>query len=75
MSSLGEELPKEIERVGKIRDEWIRIMAEMGDAGKGMAISIDVMRAEIAVATKAIAEGNIEQMMRSYDSLKAYEDN
>lgn len=74
MPSIGSELPREIERVGNIRDEWIRMQAQMGEHGKGMSLGIAMMKSEIDVATKALASGDVVQMMRSYETLKAYED-
>lgn len=74
MASLGTELPKEIARVGGIRDTWIKMQAEMGPHGAGMSMGIAMMKAEIDLATKAIAEGDTIQMMRSYEALKAYSD-
>lgn len=74
MSSLGHELPKEIERVSSLRDDWIRMQAEMGEHGKGMSVGIALMKATIDTATQALASGDVVQMMQSYEALKGFEE-
>lgn len=68
MSSLGEELPKEMARV---RDVLMPMYLGIGPAG-GFAIAM--MRADLDRATKALAEGDVVQMMRSYQALKEYKE-
>lgn len=64
--SLGTELPKEMARV---RDELMPQYLSIGPAG-GFALSL--MRADLDRATKALAEGDLPQMIRSYAALKQY---
>lgn len=66
MSSLGTELPKEMARV---RDDLMPQYLSIGPAG-GFALAL--MRAELDRATKALAEGDIVTMIRSYEALKAF---
>lgn len=66
MSSLGEELPKEMARV---RDELMPTYQEIGPAG-GFALTL--MRSALDGAAKAMAEGDIVEMMRAYQTLKDF---
>lgn len=66
MSSLGTELPKEMARV---RDVLMPEYIAIGPAG-GFALA--VMRAELDRATKALAEGDVVTMIRSYEALKNF---
>lgn len=66
MSSLGTELPKEMARV---RDVLMPQYLSIGPAG-GFALAL--MRAELDRATKALAEGDVITMMRSYEALKGF---
>lgn len=68
MSSLGYELPKEMARV---RDELLPRYDNLPfDDG---VLTAKVMRHELDVATRALAEGDVIQMMRSYEQLKKFE--
>lgn len=64
MSSLGEALPTEMARV---RDEVIPTYLEIGQSG---AFAVAWMRAELDAATKALAEGDVVEMVRCYQALK-----
>ena len=64
--TLGTELPKEMARV---RDDLMPQYQSIGPAG-GFALAL--MRADLDRATKAISEGDVVQMMRSYEALKQY---
>jgi hypothetical protein len=66
MSSLGEELPKEMARV---RDVLIPQYQSIGPSG---AFAIFMMPADLDLAAKALAEGDVVEMIRVYESLKAY---
>lgn len=68
MSSLGTELPKEMARV---RDELMPLYQSIGPAG-GFALAM--MRAELDRATKALAEGDVVTMIRSYEALKGFKE-
>jgi hypothetical protein len=67
MSSLGEELPNEMARV---RDVLIPQYQSIGPAG---AFAISFMRADLDRAAKALAEGDVIEMIRVHQNLKAYE--
>lgn len=66
MSSLGEELPREMTRV---RDTLIPEYASIGPAGR---FAITLMCADLDRAQKALAEGDVVEMMRVYEALKSY---
>lgn len=66
MSSLGIELPKEMARV---RDDLMPAYQEIGPPG---LFALALMRIELDRATKALAEGDVIQMMRSYEALKGF---
>ena len=65
-NSLGTALPAEMKRV---RDEIMPAYIQIGAEG---AIALAMMRADLDAATKALAEGDLIAMVRSYDSLKGY---
>lgn len=64
--SLGTALPAEMARV---RDEVIPMYVEIGAPG---AIALMLMRAELDAATTALAEGDVVQMLLSYEALKGF---
>ncbi len=66
MASLGEELPKEMARV---RDVVMPAYLEIGQAG---ALALLMMRRDLDFATKALAEGNVLDVIRAYKALKEY---
>lgn len=68
MTTLGEELPKEMARV---RDVLMPMYRGIGPAG-GFALAM--MRTSLDRATKAMAEGDTVKMLRVYEDLKAYKD-
>ena len=68
MNTLGEELPKEMARV---RDILMPKYLSIGPAG-GFALTM--MRAELDRATRALAEGDLLTMIRSYEALKGFKD-
>lgn len=68
MASLGEELPKEMARV---RDVLMPQYLAIGPAGQ---FALTLMRAELDRATKAMADGNVVAMRRSYEALKDFND-
>lgn len=71
MASLAVELPNEINRVRKIQDEF-KSLRKMD--GVIVEPQIMMMEAELQTAIKACAEGDVIQMLRSYESLKGYSD-
>jgi hypothetical protein len=66
--NLGTALPKEMSRV---RDEMIPQYLAIGPAGN---FAIAVMRNELDRATRALAEGDLEAMIRSYVALKGFKE-
>lgn len=65
--SLGEALPLEMARV---RD---RVMPIYQSIGQGGAFALASMRNDLDLAAKAMAEGDVVEMLRLYRSLKSYE--
>lgn len=66
MSSVGEELPKEMARV---RDKVIPAYESIGPAGQ---LGIIMMKASLDNAAKSLAEGDIIEIIRAYEDLKGY---
>jgi len=66
MTTLGDELPKEIARV---RDQLIPAYLECGPCG---APAVAMMRADLDRASKAMIEGDVVEMVRVYKSLKEW---
>ena len=66
MSSVGEEIQKEIKRV---RDEVMPAYQEIGPAGM---FALGQMRQSLDYATKALAEGDVVSILRAYEDLKEY---
>ena len=66
MGSLGEQLPKEMTRV---RDEVMPAYIEIGAPG---ALALMMMRQSLDAAQKAMAEGDVIEMIRAYEDLKGY---
>ena len=67
MTTLGEELPKEMARV---RDVLMPQYQSIGPAG-GFALAM--MRASLDRATRALAEGDLPAMIAAYQELKDFE--
>lgn len=66
MDTLGEALPREMARV---RDQVMPPYIEIGRAGQ---LALTMMRADLDRAAKAMAEGDVVEMARAYQSLKDY---
>ncbi len=66
IDTLGDALPREIARV---RDEVLPVYLSMlaGHAAAAM------MRADLDAATKALADGDVIEMARRYESLKGWQ--
>lgn len=64
MSSIGEELPKEMARV--------RELLPLYDSIPTGVFAATMMRNDLDSAAKALAEGNIIEIIRVYESLKGY---
>lgn len=70
MASLAEELPNEIDRVRKLQDEFKSLR---GMPNTIVEPQIMMMEGAIQGATRALASGDVIQMIRSYENLKTYE--
>ena len=66
MSSLGEELPKEMARV---RDEVLPAYLEIGPAG---AFAAKGVRNDLDRAARAMVAGDVVEMIKAYQSLKGW---
>ena len=66
MSSLGEELPKEMARV---RDTLMPAYIAIGPAG---AFALALMRKALDDAARAMIEGDVVAMLRAYEDLKGF---
>ena len=67
VKTLGEELPKQMARV---RDEVMPAYIEIGPAG---VFALAMMRADLDAAARAMASGDVVEMLRVYQSLKETE--
>lgn len=63
MSTLGDDLPKEIERCQELLLQY----AEIGPAG---AFGAAMIKRQIARAHQAMMEGDVLDILRAYDALK-----
>jgi hypothetical protein len=68
MSSLGEELPNEIRRVTGLIEIYASLPGNVG------AFAIAMMRGALDKATRAMATGDVVQMIRSYEDLKGFKE-
>lgn len=71
MLSVAEALPQEIARITRIKESYISMR---GNPQINVEPAILMMTAEINQAVKALADGDVVQMLRSYQSLKEYDD-
>lgn len=65
MDTLGEALPREMSRV---RDDILPLYDRIPEG----RLAAMMMRQDLDAATKALAEGDVAEMMRRYESLKGY---
>lgn len=65
--SLGEALPREMTRV---RDMVMPVYQEIGPSG---APALFMMRRDLDAAQKALAKGDVVEMLRAYEELKGWE--
>lgn len=65
MSSVGEELPKEMARV---RDDLLPVY----DSIPSGVFAATMMRADLDRAARALSEGDVVEIIRVYESLKGY---
>lgn len=73
--SVGAELLNEIERVAAMRQHYKSVQGEMGPAGAGIGITVQIMTMEIEAAKRAIAENDAPECIRSLAALRGYDDN
>jgi hypothetical protein len=66
MSTLGEDLPKEMTRV---RDE---LMPQYQSIGPAAGFALALMRHSLDRATKALAEGDLPAMISAYKELQEF---
>lgn len=66
MSSVGEELPKKMQ---EIREVYIPAYQEIGPSG---AFAISVMQNALTQAEKALASGDVIEILRSYEELNGF---
>jgi len=67
VETLGDALQREIERVQEIRTEYLTLPNGVGMPAAAM------MQASINAATRAMLEGDVIAMLRSYEDLKGHE--
>ena len=67
MSTLGDELPRQITRV---RDELIPAYLECGSGG---SFAVAMMRADLDEASRAMIEGDVAAMLRICQKLKEWQ--
>lgn len=68
MSSLGEDLPRQMARV---RDELMPHYQAIGPVG---TFALTMMRQSLDRAAKAMAEGDLPAMISVYEELKSFKD-
>lgn len=71
--TLADALPAEIERVTAKKERWQGYMRDH-DMGLGMQLSINIMQHEIENAVRALASGDVTQMLEAHAALSAYSD-
>ena len=67
VETLGEALPREMARV---RDEIMPLYLAIGPAGQ---FGVLMMRMALDRAAKALSEGDVIEIIRSYEELKGFE--
>lgn len=68
MTTIGEDLPKEMARV---RDEVLPFYGLPEFKGMGRYAS-EMIKSDLDAAANALAEGDIAKMIHAYESLKGY---
>jgi hypothetical protein len=71
--TLADALPREIARVTAKKERWQGYQRDH-NMGPGMQLSINMMQIEIEQAVKALASGDVTEMLAAYQSLKDYSD-
>lgn len=73
INSLADALPAQIKRVTAKKERWQMMMREH-DMGPGMQFSINIMEAEIERGVKALASGDVVEMLSAHQALADYSD-
>lgn len=72
-NTLADALPTQIARVTAKKERWQKMMLEH-DMGPGMQFSINIMQAEIERGVKALASGDVTEMLAAHEALAGYSD-
>lgn len=72
-NTLADALPAQIARVTAKKERWQGYMREH-DMGPGMQLSINIMQIEIERAVKALASGDVVEMLAAHEALADYSD-
>lgn len=72
-NTLADALPAQIKRVTAKKERWQQ-MARDHDLGPGMQLSINIMQAEIERGVKALASGDVVEMIAAHQALADYSD-
>lgn len=66
MTTLGDDLPKEMARIRDI------VMPAYHDIGPAGGFALAMMRRDLDLAARAMAEGDVVGMVSAYEALKDY---
>lgn len=72
-NTLADALPEQIARITAKKERWQQMMRDH-DMGPGMQFSINIMQAEIEQGVKALASGDVVEMLAAHQSLADYSD-
>ena len=72
-NTLADALPAQIARVTAKKERWQQMKRDH-DMGPGMQFSINIMQAEIERGVKALASGDVTEMLAAHEALADYND-
>ncbi len=72
-NTLADALPAQIKRVTEKKERWQQMMRDH-DMGPGMQFTINIMQAEIDRGVKALASGDVVEMLAAHQALADYSD-
>jgi hypothetical protein len=72
--TLADALPREIARISAKRDRWRDMVRDHPEIALGANLTIAIMQAEIDIAVRACATGDVVEMMAALKSLQEYSD-
>lgn len=75
MTTVGEDIQNEIERVSRKHERWLGYMRADPTMVAGMQLGAGLMKTTIDEAKAAVSSGDPIRVLRSYEALKAYDDN